>query len=354
MSDLPLSVSAPRTRALRFHVTAAEGQRAYFFIALGFIIAVGYALPNPALLTVPALKQFFLFLAVSSIYGLFAQMGAHYVSTRSLNASITYGLRRILGAQNMARAAPTLLIIAAFVFSFATFKTHIPSLNPYSWDAAFAEFDRALHFGRSPWLWVFDVTGYGAFTRLMDFVYYLWFPVIFGAAAAVAMAPGNGALRHRFLLSFALAWIIIGCIFATLMSSAGPIYFDLVNGGASEFAALNAQLERVNEAAPLRAIEVRDMLWAAYTGEAQSVISGISAMPSMHNAVCVLLFLAARHISPWLAAAAALYGLAIFIGSIHLGWHYAVDAYAAAILTAAIWKAAGFIAGREAARIQTA
>ena len=348
MSDLPLGVSAPQTRAPRFHLKAAEGQGAYIFIALGFIIAVATALPNSERLTAPALKQFFLFLAISSIYGLFAQMGAHYCATRSLDASIRHGLRRILGAQNMARAAPTLLIIAAFVFSFATFKAHIPSLNPYSWDPAFAALDQALHFGRSPWLWVSDVTGYGAFTRVMDFVYYLWFPVIFGAAATAAMTPGNGALRHRFLLSFALAWIIIGCIFATLLSSAGPIYFDLVTGGMSEFTALTAQLEQVNEAAPLRTIEVRDMLWASYTGEAKSVISGISAMPSMHNALCALLFLAARHVNKWLAAAAALFGFAIFTGSIHLGWHYATDGYLAVTLTLIVWKAAGYIAAAQA------
>lgn len=347
----PAAGSAPARRIL---VSAIAGQNAYILFALAFIAAVTLIMPNSALLSPPALKQFFLFLAISAIYGLFAQMAAHFARTKSLDASIAYGLRQVLGAENLARAAPTLLVIAAFVFSFATFKAHIPLLNPYSWDPAFAALDRALHFGRSPWLWVSDVTGYGAFTRLMDFVYYLWFPVIFGAAAAAAMAPGGGALRHRFLLAFALSWVFIGCLSATLFSSAGPIYFDLVTSGASEFTALTAQLEAVNQSAPLRALQVRDMLWAAYTGEAQSVISGISAMPSMHNAICVLLLLVARHVNKWLAAAAAVYGLAIFIGSVHLGWHYAADAYVAAILTIIIWKAAGYIADAEAKRSQPA
>jgi hypothetical protein len=36
-----------------------------------------------------------------------------------------------------------------------------------------------------------------------------------------------------------------------------------------------------------------------------------------------------------------LFAIVIFIGSIHLGWHYAIDGYASALATAAIWIAVG-------------
>ena len=50
------------------------------------------------------------------------------------------------------------------------------------------------------------------------------------------------------------------------------------------------------------------------------------------------MFLAARHVHRVVAIAAALFALAIFTGSVHLGWHYAVDGYASAFLVAVIWK----------------
>lgn len=245
-----------------------------------------------------------------------------------------------------------MLLISLFIFCFPSFKSNIPNMNPFNWDAAFAEPDGWLHFGSAPWEMLSGATGYGAFTVFIDKVYYLWFPVTFVSAAAAALSPGNGALRHRFLLAFALSWILIGCLAAVWMSSAGPLFFDRLHGGSSEFSPLLAQLEAVNQHTPLKSMAIRDTLRAAYLDPSGALIGGISAMPSMHNSVCVLLFLAARHISRWLALAALVFAVFIFAGSIHLGWHYAVDGYVAAVLTAIIWKGAGWIATGQAGQVR--
>jgi hypothetical protein len=55
--------------------------------------------------------------------------------------------------------------------------------------------------------------------------------------------------------------------------------------------------------------------------------AGISAMPSLHVTLAFLCFLVAReyarHFLPKLIA--ALFAAVIFLGSVHLGWHYVSD-----------------------------
>jgi hypothetical protein len=44
----------------------------------------------------------------------------------------------------------------------------------------------------------------------------------------------------------------------------------------------------------------------------------------------------------------SLFLLVIFVGSIHLGWHYALDAYIAVFLAWLIWRAVDWTLGRPA------
>ncbi len=343
MSDQAVSsLSKPAWSVQRQFKRILEGQRTFVLVALAFVATGSLLLPNPGLLTLPVITQFLLFNLLSLIYAVVAHILAHLAASRSLNLSVDHAFKNVLALENLSRAVPSLLLIGAFMFTFPSFKSHIPELNPYSWDPMFAQVDRVLHFGKSPWQWLEEITGYGAFTIFIDKVYYLWFPVTFASAAVAVTASGDSALRHRFLLTFVLSWIVIGCMLATGLSSVGPIFYDRLHGGASEFTALVARLVETNDQSPLQALVVRDMLWQSYTDSSNTIVSGISAMPSMHNAICVLLFLAARHVNRWLALGAALYAFAIFAGSVHLGWHYAVDGYAAAVLVAILWKAAGY------------
>jgi membrane-associated phospholipid phosphatase len=83
------------------------------------------------------------------------------------------------------------------------------------------------------------------------------------------------------------------------------------------------------------------MLWNGYTGASSGSI-GISAFPSLHVATAVLFALYASR--RWGRIGLALWAFAatILVGSVVLGWHYAVDGYAGALLSVLIWKAAGF------------
>lgn len=67
-------------------------------------------------------------------------------------------------------------------------------------------------------------------------------------------------------------------------------------------------------------------------------------MPSMHVAQTFLFFLAMRHVSIfWSRLALAFLGV-IFLGSVHLAYHYATDGIAAALMVIPLWYVAGILA----------
>ena len=81
------------------------------------------------------------------------------------------------------------------------------------------------------------------------------------------------------------------------------------------------------------------MLWDGYIGKIPAL--GISAMPSMHNASAVLFALAFRQVSKRLGWFFAAYAAVILVGSVHLGWHYAIDGYAGVVIAVFSWWLAG-------------
>jgi hypothetical protein len=89
---------------------------------------------------------------------------------------------------------------------------------------------------------------------------------------------------------------------------------------------------------PIWAIPLQDELWQGYVDPAL-VIKGISAMPSMHNGSALLFVLAGYQVSRFAGHLLSAHTILIFIGSVHLGWHYAVDSYLAWALTLVIWFA---------------
>ena len=71
-------------------------------------------------------------------------------------------------------------------------------------------------------------------------------------------------------------------------------------------------------------------------------------MPSLHNAMAFLYLLCGFSTKNRVArTATALFAAIVFIGSIHLGWHYAVDGIAAWAAVAAIWWGSGWFLRRS-------
>ena len=240
-----------------------------------------------------------------------------------------------------AKAVPAIAIMMFGFMAFTEMKSVIPLLNPYGWDVAFMELDRLLHFGQDPWQLLQPLFGFNTPTLLLNFVYNLWFFIMFGFWLSSGWTQKDNGWERQFLLSFIWCWIIGGTILATVFSSMGPAFYDLINANVNPYAAQMAFLGSVNESHNVLALGAQDMLRAGYLNPENGGLSGISAMPSLHNATSTLFMLAAYRINKVFGHVMLAFLMCIIIGSVHLAWHYAVDAYLGIVIAVVIWVFAG-------------
>jgi PAP2 superfamily len=237
--------------------------------------------------------------------------------------------------RRLALGLPMVLLLNLFMDVFTDIKKNIPNLIPFSWDQTFMEWDQIVHFGKHPWEWLQPVIGYWPITFLINFSYNFWFLVMWILWMYFAFATHTSVLRTRFFLSFILTWAIGGSLMAVGFSSAGPCYYSLVGLSPDPYVPLMNYLRQVNETIPLMAIAIQDALWYSY--ETKAMVGGITAMPSMHNAASLLFALAGWQIGRKAGIVLSLHCFAVYIGSIHLGWHYAIDAYVGWAAAVALW-----------------
>lgn len=260
----------------------------------------------------------------------------------SLFAAIGRDLRtRFLGADRIAGFLAAVVLAPLFFSTFGSFKRMIPLLNPFSWDPAFMAWDKWLHGGEHVWRLMQPLLGAPLVTSAVSFTYNLWFFVLILTFIWQAFSRRDPALRMQFFLAFLLAWIMIGTVAATVFSSAGPVYYGRVTGLADPYAPLMAYLAAAGEHYPVWSLAVQDMLWESYQAGGRMLGSGISAMPSMHVAMAVLMALLGWRTSRAFGIAYTAFAVLIQIGSVHLGWHYAIDGYLAAAMMIAVWWGVG-------------
>ncbi len=195
-----------------------------------------------------------------------------------------------------------------------------------------------LHGGHYPWEWLQPALGHPYVTSLLNAVYHSWFFLTYGVLLWQMTSTTRPRLWMQYLLTFLLIWALVGNAAAILLSSAGPVYFGRVAGLPDPFAPLMNYLHHASEVAAVPALGVQGMLWRAYAAKGIAVGGGISAMPSLQVTIAFSFILLGRAIDRRLAIAAALFTALILIGSVHLGWHHAIDGYVAIPLTWLIWR----------------
>ena len=241
------------------------------------------------------------------------------------------------------------LLFAVLMASFNAFKQMVLPAAGFALDPAFAAADKLLFLGNDPWRATHFMLGSPDATWLVDRASHAWVvPMSLGVLLCAWLPASTYRLRNQYLLSYAAIWIGIGSVLAFLMPSAGPCYYEHFHGPNASFAELNARLVAAQSAAGanLTALANQAGLLRLFGGDSLAVGAGISAMPSVHNALAILFAIAAGRVNKWLGAALAAYAVLIWIGSIHLGWHYAIDGILAAALTLGIWWVAGRVAER--------
>jgi hypothetical protein len=340
-------------RRAKLELTRSLREHGLLIAFVGLYVAYGKLLPRwfgvPTAGVDDLYSSLFLLLtgAAAAIFGVcYAIHLKLVVKPASFVAALQAALGRFLTLRRLCMVLPVLLILPFFGATFSNLKVLIPAIVPFSWDPTLSEWDRLLHGGYYPWQILQPLLGHPYVTSFINAVYHLWFFLAYGVICWQIASTDRPRLRMQYLLTFVLIWAVIGNIAAMLLSSAGPVYYGRITGLADPYAPLMTYLQHASTIAPVPALQVQDMLWKLYQSQGLALGGGISAMPSLHVAIAVSFVLLARAIDRRLAIAFAVFATLIFLGSVHLGWHYAIDGYAGIAGAWLIWRAVGWILGR--------
>jgi hypothetical protein len=241
------------------------------------------------------------------------------------------------------------LLFSALMASFNAFKQMVLPQAGFSFDPWLARADRMLFFGHDGWRVTHALLGSPKVTGMIDSFYHGWFvPMSLGVILCAWLPASTYRLRTQYLLSYISVWIGLGSILAYLFPSAGPCFYSHFVGPAPEYDGLIQRLREIQalNSEPLMALRNQAYLIHAHAGDRLLIGGGISAMPSVHNGLAALFAVAAWQVSRPLGCVLAAYALLIWVGSIHLGWHYGLDGVVSVALTFGIWRICGRVADR--------
>ncbi|NVE94423.1 phosphatase PAP2 family protein [Altererythrobacter lutimaris] len=257
-------------------------------------------------------------------------------------------------------SVPAFAIVIIFMPFFSKLKSMIPLFNDFTWDPAFVAWDRAIFFGYDAWELLQPIFGYPLITAGMAVLYHAWTLLIYAGTLFFLFYSAGQSIRREYLVGFFLIWTIIGGAMATMLASVGPCFVGPILGDPT-FDAQMAYLNEANEQVPILTLHVQEILLGWYNAGERGLGSGITAMPSMHVSMAMLFWLAIRRVSRFAGHFFFAFLIIIWIGSVHLAYHYAVDGLVSIIATAFVWKLSiaivaawdAFIAGRDQATLRT-
>ena len=236
--------------------------------------------------------------------------------------------RRLL-AEGAPRFVAFLYGVVLFTLEMAVLmwlKVMLPIVSPFWADPLLANVDAAI-FGTDPWRLTHALLGWAG--PFIDRMYVTWGPVKFLTLLFVFSRPEDRRKARAIVAYFMM--IAISAIGQYSLSSGGPVFYDRLGFGP-----------RFEELHFLPwVVTTSNYLWTSYLHAGGDMGGGISAMPSLHVAVAMWVAFVWRSYAPKLQAIGWLYFASILVGSVYLGWHYAMDAIAAVLIGLFAWSVAG-------------
>lgn len=251
----------------------------------------------------------------------------------ALIGPILTGRRDRIPAALMAAAGCVLL-----QSGFSLIKSMIPFLVPFYADPWLAEMDQALHGGADPWVGLHDLANARIIAIVLPLYLHVWIIPAMALPVFIAATDSDTLRRDRFLVLFLFCWIGLGNILAILGASVGPVFYDGTYG-TTRFAALVAELHRSGFSDSMIG-RIQAYQWDSYLTKALLPASGISAFPSVHVAIAMLvaLYIAERwrRWRRWWPIG-LLFVAAILFLSVYTGYHYAIDGYFSIMAVLGAW-----------------
>ena len=222
-----------------------------------------------------------------------------------------------------------LIALKLVLLIYCNIKQAIPRINPSITDQILLELDILLHFGINPMKAFVNLFSNPTMSMLIDRLYVVWYGVKAPVLVLFIVLP-NRKLFEKFFGAYFLLWII-GGLTAVVLPSLGPIYlyrewFD----GVIKPIATHLQHNLISHY--LQAIHNPENYRAF-------IYEGVAAFPSLHVGVVVLFALFLSQVHRVLGILMGIYAFIVQIGSVFLGWHYAIDGYFAALLAFVLYRA---------------
>jgi hypothetical protein len=242
---------------------------------------------------------------LASIYGVVAMVSARVPSP------ISHVSRYFIAEWHKPVFLTLCMLLAGInMITFMWMKPLLNYLVPFWADPMLASLDHALFLGHDPWVLLTWLNS----TPTAIFYHRIWFALMI-LTLLVVLSAAPSPRKSAVMLTYFVLWSVVGPLVHTLLPAAGPVFYAQLGYG-DRFAGLHGVPETM---------EVANYLWAIYAGEGFGPGSGISAMPSLHIATTVWMLIAVHVFARRWFVPMAVTGAAIFLLSISLGWHYAID-----------------------------